>query len=121
MNRTGSVWLKLSNGNYPLLVSFNPTLNDPMLGGVYIIWQSGNPNRVIKVGQTVHLDLSIYQHSKDPKIKGYENPFQPLHFTWAILPQQYWNGVERYLGAHYRPLMDDDFIDVQPIEVDLPL
>jgi hypothetical protein len=85
--------------------------------GVYVIWQSSDPRRVVKVGQGT-VGERLTQHQNDRAILQYANP--GLSVTWVALSVTAANGVERFLGDHYKPLVGDRFPDVLPVAVNLP-
>ncbi len=81
--------------------------------GVYIIWQGGGP--IVRVGQGVIKDR-IADHRMNPAIAAYNN----LYVTWAQVPVQYRDGVERYLANALNPRVGDAFPNALPIMVNLP-
>jgi hypothetical protein len=85
--------------------------------GVYVIWQRGNPSRAVKVGQGDIADR-LSKHKQDRTITSYGNP--DLSVTWAVVSAAVADGIERYLGDYYKPLIGDRFPDVIPIVVNLP-
>lgn len=86
--------------------------------GVYIIWHAGNPGKVVKVGQGVVQDR-LCAHRSDAAICSYRHDGE-LRVTWAIVPVAYRDGVERYLGDYWKPLVGDRFPDALPIAVNQP-
>ncbi len=83
------------------------------MDGVYIIWQAAGP--VVRVGQGICKDR-LSQHRNDPAITKYQN----LHVSWAPVPAQFRDGVERYLANILNPVVGDAFPNAQPIPVNLP-
>lgn len=86
--------------------------------GVYVIWHAGNPGRVVRVGQG-DIAARIAAHRRDHQITRYAKD-GALHVTWAAVPQQHLDGVERYLANAWRPLVGEAFPDVAPIAVNSP-
>lgn len=86
--------------------------------GVYIIWHTGNPSRVVRLGQGKVADR-IAAHRKDNKVLAYKKNGE-LRVTWAALPTHQMDGVERYLVNTWPPLIGDAFPDVAPLEVNSP-
>ena len=84
--------------------------------GVYFIWDSGR-RQVIYVGQGRVADR-IAAHRSDPAIQKY-NPSR-LFVTWAKVPVQDRNGIERYLADYYGPLEGEQHPQAAPIPVNLP-
>jgi hypothetical protein len=86
--------------------------------GVYIIWHTGNPSRVVRIGQGAVADR-IAAHRKDPKVLVYKKSGS-LRVTWAAVPARQIDGVERYLANSWPPLVGDAFPDVAPLAVNSP-
>jgi hypothetical protein len=86
--------------------------------GVYIIWHSGNPGRVVRVGQGDIADR-IGEHKKDQQVLTYKL-FGSLYVTWASVSVFQRDGVERYLADAWKPLIGDRFPNVTPIAVNSP-
>jgi hypothetical protein len=86
--------------------------------GVYIVWHAGQPSRVVKVGQG-EIPERLDAHRRDDTICAYRR-FGTLYVTWAIVPVAYRDGVERYLGDYWKPLVGDRFPNVLPIAVNQP-
>ena len=110
-------WVKCSGGNWCPL----ETLNLDSVGdtaGVYMIWHSGNPGRVVRIGQGVIKDR-LSAHRNDKAILAY-NRLGTLHVTWAAVSWSLRDGVERHLADTWKPLVGSAFPDVQPIAVNSP-
>lgn len=95
-----------------LIVNLDHSYFD-MKEGVYIIWQAKGP--IVRVGQGIIRDR-LSAHRNDETIISYSN----LFVTWASVPAQYRDGVERYLADRLKPRFGDIFPDVTPVEVNLP-
>lgn len=102
----GDVW-----GSF-LDVNLDHTHFDKM-EGVYVIWQGQGP--VVRVGQGFVRDR-IADHRTNRAITEYDN----LYVTWASVPAQYRDGVERYLANVLQPVVGDAFPDALPVQVNLP-
>jgi len=87
-------------------------------GGVYVIWHEGNPARVVRIGQGIFKDR-FKAHRTDDEITGYR-VHGKLRVTWASVPSNQRDGVERYLADAWPPLIGDAFPDVEPIAVNSP-
>lgn len=89
------------------------------LEGVYIIWQRdviiGN---VVKVGGGI-IRNRLQDHRNDHEIQSYNTG--GLLVTWATVPANQRDGIERFLGDHYTPKVAIRFPDAMPIPVNLPL
>lgn len=116
MNTVSAKWIKCTSGNWCSLESLK--LETVSGNGVYIIWHDGNPGRVVRVGQGVVADR-LYEHQRDLAVLAYRK-YGTLRVTWAALPASQWDGVERYLGEMWEPLVGDRFPDAVPIAVNSP-
>lgn len=84
--------------------------------GVYVIWHTGNPSRVVRVGQGDIADR-LSAHRRDPNITAYGE----LRVTWAVVSHQAdRDGIERFLADTWSPLVGAAFPDVAPIAVNSP-
>ena len=86
--------------------------------GVYIIWHTGDPGKVVYVGQG-DIATRIADHRDNSQILKYKSA-GTLRVTWAKVGSQYRDGVERYLADTWNPLVGDTWPDVTPIEVNSP-
>jgi hypothetical protein len=87
--------------------------------GVYIIWHTGNPSRVVRVGQGYVADR-VAEHRGDKEITQYR-AYGSLRITWAAVPKASdRDGFERYLADMWSPLVGDAWPDVDPIAVNSP-
>jgi hypothetical protein len=86
--------------------------------GVYIIWHTGNPGRVVYVGQG-DVKKRLGTHRKDAEILSYRE-YGKLRVTWAEVPARHQDGVERHLADTWNPLVGDHHPDAAPIEVNSP-
>lgn len=102
----GDVWCTLSKVG----------LDNITAVGVYVIWKPGTPGTVIHTGQGVIKDrLSV--HREDPVITRHG---KDLLVTWASVPADSMDGVERFLYDRFRPVEGQRAPDVLPIPVNLP-
>ena len=87
--------------------------------GVYIIWNEGKIDRVVRVGKGDLRDR-ISKHRKAQNILRHRTR-GTLLVTWAVVIEPYLNGVERYLGEKLDPLEGERFPkQAEPIAVNLP-
>ena len=108
-------WVKCGNAWCPLeTVDLSKTTTK----GVYVIWHAGNPGRVVRIGQGDVADR-LYAHRNDGEILAFAK-YGTLRATWAVVSVAQRDGVERYLGEVYPPLIGDAFPDVVPIAVNSP-
>ena len=89
------------------------------IAGVYIIWHEGNPGRVVRVGQGAPIKARLSAHRNDQRVLAY-NRMGKLRVTWASVPSNQRDGVERYLAETWHPLVGAAFPDVLPIAVNSP-
>jgi hypothetical protein len=109
-------WVKSTENKWLPFESFE--LKNVTDQGVYIIWHTGNPARVVYVGQGDIAERIGAHRTRDDilKYRQYGN----LLVTWASVQLSYRDGVERYLADRYRPLVGEAYPDVQPIAVNSP-
>ncbi|WP_455387422.1 hypothetical protein [Petrachloros mirabilis] len=86
--------------------------------GVYIIWHAGSPSQIVYVGQG-DVAARLGQHRGRQDITRHEASGR-LHVTWAVVPANQRDGVERYLADRLRPLVGDAYPQAIPIAVNLP-
>lgn len=115
-------WTVPSIGNWYSLTSTN--FSNVIVTGVYLIWHAGSPGqsgRWVKVGQgkTGNVGSRLTAHKADPAIVTYQR-YGELYATWATVPTDQVDGVERFLGDHLKPLVGDRFPDATPIPVNIP-
>lgn len=103
-------WVKCTGSKWCSLQKLN--LDSVSGEGVYAIWNQSN---MVRIGQGDIADR-LLEHRTNPQITRYGD----LHVTWAIVPEHYRDGVERYLADHYQPIEGDRFPQTQPIAVNLP-
>ena len=111
-------WIKCNREKWYNLLNLD--LSDPHfegLVGVYIIWHGGNNPATVRIGQGVIRDR-LAKHKQDPEILRYQE--YGLFVTWAQVPEQYLDGVERYLGEVLNQIVGSRLPDVSPIRINLP-
>jgi hypothetical protein len=110
-------WVKCGNeANWCPLENVN--LDDVDTFGVYIIWHEGNPGQVVRLGQG-DVKSRLCVHRTDRQILAY-NRKGILRVTWAAVPWNQVDGVERYLADNWPPLIGSAFPDALPIAVNSP-
>jgi hypothetical protein len=109
-------WVKSKAGTFLKLEEFNLWSAEGV--GVYVIWHEGHPGRVVKVGQG-EIQERLGCHRRDREITSY-NAYGSLLVTWALVPSRELDGIERYLGDSWRPLVGDRFPNAHPIPVNSP-
>ena len=109
-------WVKSTEQKWLSFEKVN--LTDITTNGVYIIWHEGNPSRVVYVGQgDVASRLMAHRSRKD--ITQYSK-YGTLRVTWAAVPVNQRDGIERYLADRYQPLVGDAHPDVSLSKVNSP-
>lgn len=106
-------WTTLQNGNWCNLETV--TLSNVTTFGVYIIWNTNK--KVVRVGQG-DVASRLGAHRSDPAILRHKA--NGLYVTWASVPAQSVDGVERYLYDQYSPLVGERAPSVLAISVNLP-
>ena len=87
--------------------------------GVYIIWNGENSPYVVYVGQG-DFQFRFSQHRNNTLITRHGSDQDELFVTWAVIPWDSLDGVERYLADALSPCEGDRHPDVSPIRVNLP-
>lgn len=95
------------------------TIDDELIG-IYIIWYKDFKisERVRRVGQGT-IKARLKEHIKNPEITKYSFKINIL-FSYAKIPQNLCNGIERYLGMTLLPKVGERFPDTNPIKVNFP-
>lgn len=109
-------WFKNKAGNWLQLNTVN--LDTVTESGVYVIWHSGNPSKVVYVGQGGPIAPRFVSHRSDSRIQRYSA--QTLYVTWASVSVAQRDGVERYLADQWNPLVGDAHPNALPIAVNSP-
>ena len=86
--------------------------------GVYVVWMSGDPGRVVCLGEG-EIAEELRHRRESPEILGYART-APLWVTWADVPPIERAGVLEYLTSRFDPLAEDARPGVQPVAVNLP-
>ena len=102
-------WVKSINGEFLALNNVN--LSNVNAFGVYVIWKLGV---VVRLGKG-DIKSRLTAHRNDDAITSHG----VLHVSWAVVSEQYVDGVERFLATQYHPLIGDAVPDVHPIQVNL--
>ena len=102
---TGQVWCRL----------MNLRLHSVRGSGVYVIWAG---DTWVYVGQG-DIASSLRSHKTEDTILSYENR-GTLMVTWATVPPNQLDGIERYLGYALRPAVEKQYPIAPPIPVNLP-
>ena len=106
----GDVWCRLNRLDLS-------TVSDD---GVYVIC-CDDIDMCIYVGQgSIRDRLKFHQTNED--VQFYAKDLDgTLYVTWAKVPSQKRDGVEKYLACKLRPLEGKQHPDVRPIKVNLPM
>ena len=110
-------WSKNKNNEWSSLMytDFSLLLNS----GVSIVWwyDNGNPPLILSIQKSGVLAIDIDKYRSNELVVSYLNPL----VTWAYIPSQYLNGVEKYLYDHYKPVIKQSLPKIDPIQVNLPI
>jgi hypothetical protein len=87
------------------------------LGGVYVIWHAGR-HPVIRVGQG-YIKTELTTLRLDPRLEA-RNRESRLFVTWASVPRDERDRVERFLYDMLDPELRDQAPEVEPLAVNLP-
>ena len=102
---SGNVWCELER----------LTLNTVRGSGVYAIWAG---NTWVYVGQG-DVASRLQAHRGESAILDYRRNGE-LMVTWAVVPANQMDGIERYLADTLRPAVGKQYPVVLPIPVNLP-
>lgn len=116
MSKLSLNWATKDNGDWYELNSYDFSKIDTV--GVYHIWCGGEQPYSVRPGQG-KIGPRIEAHKGDLKIMSHERS-GTLYVTWAEVPKQYLDQVERYLADQFGPVEGNRFPDVVPLEVNLP-
>ena len=111
-----ATWLKCNSGNWCSFSNLDLSTVDEE--GIYIIWHTGNPGKVVYVGQG-DVASRLRTHRDDPRITRYAQ-YGTLRVTWANVSVAYRDGIERYLADKWNPLVGDAHPDATPLVVNSP-
>jgi hypothetical protein len=111
-----ATWLKCKSGDWCSFSTLDLGTVDEE--GIYIIWHTGNPSRVVYVGQG-DVASRIRTHRTDSRITQYAQS-GTLKVTWAAVSARYRDGIERYLADKWSPLVGDAHPEVLPLAVNSP-
>ncbi len=113
---TTLMWVTDHDGGWCRLETVD--LTDVRTTGVYIIWHEGTPGRVVRIGQgDIAERLTAERGDRDVLGCGKAGT---LRVTWAYVPANQLDGIERYLVDQLMPLVGDGTRDVLPMAVNSP-
>jgi hypothetical protein len=111
-------WIKCTDDKWCDFLSVNLSHSHfDGMEGVYLIWHGGDQPHTVRVGQGVIRDR-IAEHRQDSDVLAFRN--LGLFVTWASVPSNQRDGVERFLGDKLSPKVGLRLPDVVPIPVNLP-
>ena len=108
-------WAKWKEDQWFTLSRLN--LETVPVGGVYIIFTPAG--KVIYVGQGDVADR-LEKHLQSTEIMQYDSQSASLHVTFASVPAECRDGVERFLADTFNPLEGTNHPVTAPIPVNLP-
>jgi hypothetical protein len=112
------IWIKCGENAQIWCSLENVNLENVATTGVYMIWNAGNPGRVVRLGQGDIKDR-LTKHRNDPEVLVYKQ-FGKLYVTWAAVLWYQLDGVEQYLADTWPPQVGAAFPAAVPIAVNSP-
>lgn len=109
-------WMKCQNNEWCRLRDLK--LETVEENGVYLIWRESVPPRMIWVGQG-DVANRLRDHIRGGMVARHRS-YGEVYVTWASIPLQKQDGVERYFADRYPPLEGERHPDVVPIAVNDP-
>ena len=112
-------WIQCQNGNWCPFSNVDPSRVN--VEGVYAVGYAIRDGLVstVYVGQG-DIAARIQKHRNDPDITYYASR-SPLLVTWATVPSDELDGVERFVADSLHPYVGSGHPDVPPIPVNLPV
>jgi len=107
-------WSKYKKQGWCKLNSLN--LEQVKASGNYIIWKPQNKNNVIRIGQG-HIASELQTLRNSSVIAKFGDD---LLVTWASVPEQYRDGLERYLYEQYSPVSVARVANARLVYVNMP-
>jgi hypothetical protein len=98
-------WGKSTSGTWCKLNTVNLAGQAFDNGGIYLIWHSGTPSRVVYVGQAAVFRDRLVAHRTDARIQAYAD--LGLNVTWASVKAAQRDGVEGHLADKWSPLVGE--------------
>ena len=111
-------WIKCQENQWCSLLNLNLSHDHfKNLGGVYIIWHSGEHPWTVCVGHGIITEC-LAEHRQDDDILRFSH--QGLFVTWTPLDKNFRNGVKRFLAESLQPKVGTNHPTDLPIQVNLP-
>lgn len=116
-------WAQAGNGRFHRFLRLDPEAEGLSgVGGVYVIWHAGVHPDWVYVGRSADLAASFHYlvHNKD--IMRHE-VHGGLYVSWALIREEYQEGVVKYLTDTLRPSAENPEFrraDVMPVPVIAP-
>ncbi len=117
-------WVKSPSGRYHRFIVFDAEKAGLAgIGGIYAIWHGGVRPGWVAIGKSNDLAATFQELSGNEDIRNY-NVRGGLFVSWALIQEDYRDGVLRFLNDSMKPLVPNPDIpgeDVTPIPVIGPL
>lgn len=96
-------WVRASSGHFHRLVHIDPEEEGlSRASGVYVIWHSGVKPGWVYAGRSNDLATALHEAGNSDDIMSYE-VHGGLFVTWALVKDEFQNGVLKYLTDTMRP------------------
>jgi len=115
-------WALSPRGNFFRFAVFNPDEHSIKgVSGIYVIWHGGIRSGWVYAAKSADLEADLDRALDNNDIMQY-NDQGGLYVTWALIREEYQDGVLRYLLQAMKPLIDTpkppkDGIDPIPVMV----
>ena len=116
-------WFRNNNNNFHQLSTVDLSHSHfSGLEGVYIIWYKPK----LDIIQTVYVGKGeirerLRSHQNDAQIRLYgPSSGNTLYVSWANVPSDLQDGIEKYLHEKLRPLLGQRSPDATPVPVNMP-
>jgi hypothetical protein len=83
------------------------------------VWHAGQASKVVRIGGGDIAARLLAPHRSGGAVSGYKAQGKLL-VTWAAISAHQLDGVESYLVGQWKPLIEEGFPKLAPIEVNSP-
>jgi len=105
VDATNPHWAKTAQGSYNRLAFLEPEhLGLSGTGGVYVIWHAGIRSEWVYVGKSNNLARALDTIMDNEDVMYYDSQ-GGLFVTWALVREEYHDGVLRFLIDSMKPLV----------------
>ncbi len=108
-------WALSKTGKFHRFVNIDPEeLGLSGISGVYVIWHSGVSPKWVYIGKSNDLARAFHQLGGNDEILGYEVN-GGLFVSWAMIRNEYQQGVACYLKQALKPIVDNPDISCKGV------